>query len=63
MDPGKKKFDFSRKISENFDFFREFKKNRFSRQNLVIYNYYWTNYYISLQKSTLSNIGPVHDKL
>src|SRR6218665_3154355 len=39
------------------------KKNRFSRQKLLIYSYFWANYSISLQKSSLSNILPVHDKI
>ena len=40
-----------------------FKKCRISRQKLAIYSYFLTNYSISLQKSPLSNIVPVHDKI
>jgi len=56
-----KKIDFSGQISDKFRFFRQFhKKFRFSRQKLAIYmySYFWANYYISLQKSLLSNILP-----
>jgi len=60
-----KKIDFSRQIFENFDFFSGpfTQKVWFFRQKLVIYSYFWANYSISLQKSPLSNILPVHDKL
>jgi len=63
-DPGKK-FDFSRQIFENFDFFQalSYKNFDFFMQKLVIYSYFWANYSISLQNSPLSNILPVHDKL
>ena len=55
---------FSGNFSNNFDFFRQFLKNfDFSRQKLLIYSYFWANYSISLQKSPLSNILPVHDKI
>src|SRR6218665_2226322 len=57
---------FSGKFFRNFDSFRQFfKKVRFSRQKLLIYSYmyFWTNYSISFQKSPLSNILPVHDKI
>src|SRR6218665_3813764 len=55
---------FSCKFSKNFGFFRQFhNKFRFSRQKLVIYNYFWANYSISLKKSPLLNILPVHDKI
>jgi len=57
-----KKCQFSRQISENFDNFRQFKKNRFSRQKLANYSNFWANYSISLQRSPLSNILPVHDR-
>ena len=74
VDPGKKnrflqvilhtKIDFSRQISEKFRFFGQFhKKIQFPRQKLAIYSYFWANYSISLQKSPLSNILPVHDKI
>src|SRR6218665_141570 len=56
-------FSFSRQICEKFRFFTQFKKNRFSRQKLLIYSDFWANYSISLQKSPLSNIIPVHDKI
>ena len=32
-------------------------------QKLAIYSYFWANYSISLQKSPLLNIVPVHDKI
>ena len=55
---------FSDKFSKYFDFFKQFlKKIWFSRQKLLIYSYFWANYSISLQKSPLSNILPVHDKV
>ena len=50
-------------IMEIFDFFRKYYKIRFSRQKLLIYSDFWVNYSISLQKSPLSNILPVHDKI
>ena len=64
VDPGKK-IDFSRQIFENFDFFQALSHNffYFFRQKLVICSYFWANYSTSLQKSPLSNILPVHDKL
>src|SRR6218665_939901 len=49
--PGKKKSIFQ----ANFQ--------NISRQKLAIYNYFWANYFISIQKSPLSNILPVHDKI
>src|SRR6218665_3872987 len=49
-----KKFRFSRQISQKY---------RFSRQQLAICSYFWANYSISLQKSPLSNILPVHDNI
>src|SRR6218665_846017 len=70
-----KKIDFSSQICEKFQFFSgnfiqnsDFswqisEKYRFSRQKLAIYSYFWANYSISLQKSPLSNILPVHDKI
>src|SRR6218665_3538712 len=58
-----KKFDFSRQIFRKFRVFRQLKKIGFSRQKLLIYSYFWANYSISLQKSPLSNILPVHDKI
>jgi len=39
------------------------KKFRFFRQKLAIDSYFWANYSISLQKSPLSNILPVHHKI
>jgi len=58
-----KNFDFFRQIFEKFRYFLAILKEiRFSRQKLLIYSYFWANYYISLQKSPLSNILPVHDK-
>jgi len=47
------------KFPRNFDFFSQFKKSRFARQNLPIHSYFWASYStcISLQKSPLSNIG------
>ena len=46
--------DFSWQIFEKFQFFPAiFKKFRFSRQKLLIYSYFWANYSISLQKSSL----------
>src|SRR6218665_3363880 len=72
VDPGLKKIRFFhanfRQISifsGNFtkvSIFSNLKISRFSRQKLAIYSYFWANYYISLQKSPLSNILPVHDK-
>ena len=49
-------------LSKNFIFSGNLRKNRFSRQKLLIYSYFWANYFISLQKSPLSNILPVHNK-
>src|SRR6218665_1810058 len=71
VDPGKKKFDFSRQISEKFRFFPTIsQKLRFSRQKLAISSNVWANYSISPQKSPLSpqksplsNIFPVHDQI
>ena len=57
--PGRfsKNFDFLQVISHKNRFFqanfpekfRQFKKNRFSRQKLAIYNHFWSNYSIYLQ--------------
>jgi len=56
-----KNFDFSRQIFEKFRFFHAiFETFRFSRQKLLIYSYFWPDYSISLQKSPISNILPVH---
>jgi len=49
VDPGKQNFDFSGQIILIF------------QAKLAIYS--WANYSISLQKSLLSNILPVHDKI
>src|SRR6218665_2653150 len=52
---------FSGKFLKNFNFFRQFvKKKLISRQKFLIYSYFWANYSISLQKSPLLNILPVH---
>ena len=60
----KKNLIFSSKFSKKFYLFRQFlEKIRFSRQKLLIHNCFWTNYSISLQKSPLSKILPVHDKI
>src|SRR6218665_437186 len=70
-------FDLSRQISEDFDFCQAIssKKLNFPGKNfgmtpfpfiqtkLVIYSYFWPNYSISLQRSLLSNILPVHDQI
>jgi len=61
-----KKFDFCKQIFEKIRFFRQLLETfRFSRQKLLIYSYryFWTNYSASLQRSPLSNILPVHDKI
>src|SRR6218665_3586871 len=61
-----KNFEFFMQILEKFQFFHAiFRKisRQFSRQKLLIYSYFWANYSISLQKSPLSNILPVHDKI
>src|SRR6218665_3731955 len=53
---------FSRKFPKNVNIIRQF--NFFpARQKLAIYSYFWATYSISLQKSPLSNILPVDDKL
>src|SRR6218665_516591 len=53
---------FSDNFTQNIRFFRQmFEKFRFSRQKLVIYNYFLAS--ISLQKSPLLNIRPVNEKL
>src|SRR6218665_3201560 len=54
---------FACKFTRNFDLFRQFKKNSIFQANLPIYSYFWASYSISLQKSPLSNIHPVHDKI
>ena len=57
-----KNFNFSRQIYENFWFFQAIsQKIRLSRQELPIYSNFWKNYSISLEKSPLSNILPVHN--
>src|SRR6218665_1637304 len=59
-----KNFDFFRQISEKFRFFNQLEtKFRISRHKLAIYSYILANYSIYLQKSSLSNILPVHDKI
>src|SRR6218665_2050236 len=64
LDPDQNSFDFYRKISKKIDFFMQFhKKIRFSRQKLVIYSNFCENYTISIQRSLLSNILPVHDNM
>ena len=35
----------------------------FKQSKLAIYSYFWAYYYISIQKSPLSNILPVHDTI
>jgi len=60
------KFQFFQAIKKNFDFYRQIsEKFRFDffRQKLAIYSYFLANYSISLQKSPLSNILLVHDKI
>src|SRR6218665_339199 len=55
---------FSVNFTQEIRFFRQFHKQFiFSRQKLLIYSYFWANYSTSLQKSLLSNILPVHDKI
>ena len=55
-----KNFDFSRQISESFDFFWQFHQNNSILQaKLAVYSCFWANYSISLQKSPLSNMLPV----
>src|SRR6218665_3616458 len=49
-----------RKISISQEILKRF---RISRQKLAIYSYFLANYSIYLQKSPLSNILPVHDKM
>src|SRR6218665_123699 len=39
------------------------KKFRLSKQKLAIYSYFCANYSISLKKSPLSNILPIHHKI
>src|SRR6218665_2619398 len=64
VDPGQKISLFTGKFPKNFDFLRQFhNKFRFSWQKLDIYSYFWANYSISRQKSPLSKIFPVHDKI
>jgi len=60
-----KNFDFfSGNFMQNFDFSWQIsEKYRFPKQKLAIYSYFWANYSISLQKSPLSNILPLHDKI
>src|SRR6218665_4182901 len=61
VDPGQQNFNFPRQISEKFRFVQGISpKYLFSRQILLIYSYSWENYSISLQKSPLSNMPPVH---
>src|SRR6218665_33159 len=60
----KKAFDFSRQIFEKFRFLGAISQRiSISRQKTVIYSYFWASYSISLQKSPLPNIPPVHDKI
>src|SRR6218665_369980 len=69
-----KNFDFSRQISENSRFFsgKHFRMTcfshllqnvRLSRKKLPFTTKFWANYSISLEKSQLSNILSVHDKI
>jgi len=49
---------------KNFDLFRQFLLNfNFPGKKLHIYSNFLGNYSISLQKSALSYILPVHDKI
>jgi len=64
VDPGKKIRFFHANFTKDFNFSGNFTKRfRFSRQRLAIYSNFWANYFISLQKSPLSNMLPVHDKI
>ena len=65
VDPGAKISIFPRKFPrKKIIFFRLFhKKFLLSRQKLAIYSYFWPDYSISLQKSPLSNMLPVHYKI
>ena len=67
-----KKIRFTRQIDEKCRFnYRQnfrmtfyshlFQNDRLSRQNLPFTAIFWANYSISLEKSSLSNILPVHD--
>jgi len=59
-----KEIRFLRQISEKCGFFQAIGIfSDFPGKKLVIYSYFWANYSISLQKSPLSNILPVHDKI
>jgi len=59
-----KQLDFPGKFLKNFNFLGNFTKNvDFTVKKLAIYSYFWANYFISLQKSPLSNILPVHNKI
>src|SRR6218665_157696 len=52
-------------FQENFkkiQFFQEILK-KFDFQATIAHSYFWANYSISLQKSPLSNLLPVHDKI
>ena len=57
------KFRFPRQIFENFRFFSGNLKKSIFQAKLAIYSCFWAHYSISLQKSPLSNILPVHDKV
>ena len=54
---------FSGKFLKNRFFQAILKKIWFSTQKLLLCSYFWANYSISLQKSPLLNILPVHDKI
>jgi len=59
------KFDFPGKFTKNFDFLGNFTK-KFEFPGIIgylAYSYFWANYSISLQKSPLSNMLPVRNKI
>jgi len=63
VDLGQQISIFPGKFPKNFDFFKQFnQKFDFARQKLAIYSYFWANYSISLPKSPLSNMLPVHQR-
>src|SRR6218665_886615 len=55
---------FQGKFPKNIDFFRQFPKKSIFQANICYLPLFlYANYSISLQKSPLSNILPVHDKI
>src|SRR6218665_607515 len=58
-----KKFRFFQTNFRKISIFQAIKKIRISMQKLAIYSHFLANYSVSIQKSPVSNIPPVHDKI